>query len=166
MRSSRSMAGLRRQAIAKSAVVQRKTTKRLWIPTHKKLAAHFTVLEKSLRTKLGKAATDLDLGRHHEPILLNTRGKPWTRDDFKASWAKELNDPRMAEFRAQARSGRANAYGQKRLYDQTICRLHRCVRLAPDGARLRQSRLDIRENGETRPCNCGLPPGVAVRPEQ
>src|SRR5262249_24457319 len=34
-----------------------------------------------------------------KPILVSTRARPWTRDGFKASWAKELNKPEMAEIR-------------------------------------------------------------------
>ena len=78
-----------------------KTTKMLWIPIHKQLRLLLPSLEARLRKKLGKAGKDLDIRRHHEPILLNTRGRPWTRDGFKASLAKELNAPRMAEFRSR-----------------------------------------------------------------
>ena len=83
------------------AVVQGKTGKRLWIPIHKELVALLAVLEARLRAKLGEAAAALDLRQCHEPILLNSRGKPWTVDGFKASWSEELNEPAMAEFRSR-----------------------------------------------------------------
>jgi hypothetical protein len=35
----------------------------------------------------------VDLRRHHQAILTNTRGARWTRDGFKASWSDELNRP-------------------------------------------------------------------------
>jgi hypothetical protein len=41
----------------------------------------------------------IDLRRHHQAILANTRGAPWTRNGFKASWSDELNRPIMAELR-------------------------------------------------------------------
>ena len=81
------------------AVVQAKTAKKLWIPIHKQLKPLLAALEARLRKRLKKAGRKLDLRTHHEPILLNSRGKPWTRDGFKASWAKELNAPAMAELR-------------------------------------------------------------------
>ena len=81
------------------AVVQGKTTKKLWIPIHKQLKVLLATLEARLRTKLGEAGRELDLRHCHEPILLNTRHKPWTADGFKASWSEELNQPIMAELR-------------------------------------------------------------------
>jgi integrase len=83
------------------ACTQAKTAKKLWIPIHKQLRPLLASLEARLRTKLGKAGKDLDIRRHHAPILLNTRSRPWTPDGFKASCAKELNAPRMAEFRSR-----------------------------------------------------------------
>lgn len=32
-------------------------------------------------------------------ILTNSRGRPWTRDGFKASWQDELNRSKMAALR-------------------------------------------------------------------
>jgi len=81
------------------AVVQDKTAKKLWIPLHNQLSTLLAALEVRLGKSLGRAGRTLDLRTHHEPILLNTRGKAWTRDGFKASWAKELNEPSMAELR-------------------------------------------------------------------
>jgi integrase len=83
------------------AVVQSKTSKKLWIPIHKELAALLAVLEARLRGKLGKPGARLDLRQYHEPILLSTRSTAWTRDGFKASWAKEVNEPDMAELRTR-----------------------------------------------------------------
>jgi integrase len=40
----------------------------------------------------------IDLRGHHQAILTNTRGAPWTRDGFKSSWVDELNRPVMAEL--------------------------------------------------------------------
>ena len=81
------------------AVVQGKTDKKLWIPIHKQLAALLTLLEGRLRKKLSATGKDLDLRQHHQPILCTSRGTPWTRDGFKASWSEELNQPVMAELR-------------------------------------------------------------------
>jgi integrase len=81
------------------AVVQGKTDKKLWIPIHKELAALLALLEQRLRKGLGAAGMHLDLRQHHQPILCNSRGTPWTRDGFKASWSEELNQPVMAELR-------------------------------------------------------------------
>jgi integrase len=81
------------------AVTQSKTRKKLYIPIHAQLACLLAELECRLRKTLGKASTDSDLRRYHEPLLINTRGKPWTRDGFKASWAEELNKPVMSELR-------------------------------------------------------------------
>jgi len=80
------------------AVVQSKTTKKLWIPIHHELAALLRVLEGRLRKMLGRVATTLTFAIT-KTILLNTRGQPWTRDGFQASWAKELNKPEMSEIR-------------------------------------------------------------------
>ena len=81
------------------AVVQRKTTKKLWVPIHKELAALLALLEARLRKTLGLAGRNLVLRHCHQTILLNTRGEPWTQDGFKASWAKELNKARQSQIR-------------------------------------------------------------------
>jgi integrase len=81
------------------AVVQNKTKKKLWVPIHKELAALLRVLEGRLRKMLGQGGNDIDFHHYHKPILLNTRGQPWTGDGFKASWAKQLNKREMSEIR-------------------------------------------------------------------
>ena len=81
------------------AVVQGKTTKKLRIPVHKQLKVLLATLEARLRERRGDTGRDLDLRYCHESILLNTRGKPWTPDGFKASWSEQLNKPIMDELR-------------------------------------------------------------------
>ncbi len=67
------------------------------MPIHKELAALLIQLEARARKAFdGKV---IDLRRHHQAILANTRGRPWTRDGFKASWSDELHRPIMSELR-------------------------------------------------------------------
>ena len=59
------------------AVVQGKTRKKLWVPIHKELGALLALLE--IRARKAFEGKVIDLRRHHQAILTNTRGAPWTR---------------------------------------------------------------------------------------
>ena len=54
------------------AVVQGKTRKKLWIPIHKELGALLALLE--IRARKAFEGKVIDLRRHHQAILTNTRG--------------------------------------------------------------------------------------------
>jgi integrase len=78
------------------SVVQSKTGKRLWVPIHRELKEVLTTIEARERKRSDNVVAMPQLGG---TILTNSRGKPWTRDGFKASWQDELNRSEMAALR-------------------------------------------------------------------
>jgi integrase len=80
------------------SAVQSKTGKRLWIPIHRELKEVLTAIEARERKRSDNVVA---LQQLSGPILTNSRGRPWTRDGFKASWQDELNQSEMAVLREQ-----------------------------------------------------------------
>jgi len=111
------------------AVVQGKTTKKLWIPLHKQLKILLSTLEARLRERRGDAGRDLDLRYCHESILLNMWGKPWTPDGFKArhgpssstspSWPNSADDNSC--FTGCASRRRAGGQERQRRQTDRVC---------------------------------------------
>jgi len=111
------------------AVVQGKTTKKLWIPLHKQLKILLSTLEARLRERRREARRDLDLRYCHESILLNMWGKPWTPDGFKArhgpssstspSWPNSADDNSC--FTGCASRRRAGGQERQRRQTDRVC---------------------------------------------
>src|SRR4029450_9409765 len=78
------------------SVVQNKTGKRLWIPIHRELREVLTAIEARERKRSDNVVA---MQRLDGTILTNSRGKPWTRDGFNASWQDELNRSEMTALR-------------------------------------------------------------------
>src|SRR5262249_9186648 len=67
-------------------VAQNKTGKKLWIPQHAQL--------KALLAEIPRVSVN---------IIANTRGRPWTVDGFKASWAEEMKREIFSPLRSNGR---------------------------------------------------------------
>jgi integrase len=78
------------------SVVQTPPNKRLWIPIHRELREVLTAIEARERKRSDNVVA---MQRLDGTILTNSRGKPWTRDGFNASWQDELNRSEMTALR-------------------------------------------------------------------
>lgn len=74
-------------------VRQKKTNKQLWVPIHQDLAE---ILDDVRHEQMAS-------GISSTTVLTNTRGLPWTRDGFKASWQAEMNRPEFKVLRERRR---------------------------------------------------------------
>lgn len=72
---------------------QGKTKKRLAIAMHKDLVTLLAELD---------ALRDAATKRDDDTVLVNTRGKPWTPDGFKASWQAQLDIEELAPLRERS----------------------------------------------------------------
>lgn len=78
------------------SVVQSKTGKKLWVPIHRDLK---TVLDDIAARESAGEGNLVPLKSPRGTILKSSRGTPWTKDGFKASWQEELNRPELISFR-------------------------------------------------------------------